>query len=104
LTAHPDISAVFVAFDPGAVAALSAIKAKGMVDDIILVGFDGLPVALKAIKAGEMAATVQQDPARMGAEGVDLALKVIAGQEVPEFTPIDGVLITIDNVDEFLTE
>jgi ribose transport system substrate-binding protein len=104
LTAHPDTSAVFVAFDPGAIAALSAIKQKGMVDDIILVGFDGLPGALKAIKAGEMAASVQQNPTRMGAEGVELALKVIAGEEVPEFTPIDGVLITIDNVDEFLTE
>ena len=104
LTAHPDTSAVFVAFDPGAVAALSAIKAKGMVDDIILVGFDGLPVALKAIKAGEMAASVQQNPTLMGEQGVILALKVIAGEEVPKFTPIDGVLITIDNVDEFLTE
>jgi len=104
LTANPDVTAVFVAFDPGAVAALSAIKQKDMVDQITLVGFDGLPAALKAIKAGEMAASVQQNPALMGAQGVDLALKVILGQTVPEFTPIDGVLITIDNVDEFLAE
>ncbi len=104
LTANPDVTAVFVAFDPGAVAALSAIKQKDMVDQITLVGFDGLPAALKAIKAGEMAASVQQNPALMGAQGIDLALKVILGQTVPEFTPIDGVLITIDNVDEFLTE
>ena len=92
-----------MAFDPGAVAALSVIKQKGLVDQITLVGFDGLPVALKAIKAGEMAASMAQDPARMGSEGVDLALKVINGEEVPEFIPIDGVLITIDNVDELVT-
>ena len=104
LTANPDVVAVFVAFDPGAVAALSVIKQKGLVDQITLVGFDGLPVALKAIKAGEMAASMAQNPARMGSEGVDLALKVINGEKVPEFIPIDGVLITIDNVDEFLTE
>ena len=67
-------------------------------------GFDGLPVALKAIKAGEMAASMAQDPARMGSEGVDLAVRVIMGEEVPKFIPIDGVLITIDNVDQFLTE
>jgi ABC-type sugar transport system substrate-binding protein len=104
LTANPDTVAVFVAFDPGAVAALSVIKQKGLVDQITLVGFDGLPVALKAIKAGEMAASMAQNPARMGSEGVDLALKVVNGETVPEFIPIDGVLITIDNVDEFLTE
>jgi len=104
LSANPDIVAVFVAWDPGAVAALSVIRDKGLLDQITLVGFDGLPVGLKAIKAGEMEATVAQDPARMGSEGVELALKVINGEEVPEFIPIDGVLITADNVDQFLTE
>jgi ribose transport system substrate-binding protein len=104
LTANPDVVVVFVAFDPGAVAALSVIKQKDLVDQITLVGFDGLPVALKAIKAGEMAASMAQNPARMGAEGVELAVKVIMGEDVPKFIPIDGVLITIDNVDEFLTE
>jgi ribose transport system substrate-binding protein len=104
LSANPDIVAVFVAFDPGAVAALSIIRDKGLLDQITLVGFDGLPVALKAIKAGEMEASMAQDPARMGREGMELALKVINGEQVPEFIPIDGVLITADNVDEFLTE
>ena len=104
VTANPDLKAEFVAFDPGAVAALSVLKQKDMLDQVVLVGFDGLPAALKAIKAGEMDATVKQDAARMGAEGVDLALKVMAGQEVPDFIPIDGILITIDNVDEFLQD
>ena len=104
LTANPDVVAVFVAFDPGAVAALSVIRDKGLLDQITLVGFDGLPVALKAIKAGEMEASVAQNPARMGSEGIDLALKVIMGEDVPDFIPIDGIVITADNVDEFLTE
>ena len=104
ITANPDLKAEFVAFDPGAVAALSVLNQKNMVDQVILVGFDGLPAALKAIKAGEMNATVKQDAARMGAEGIDLALKVMAGQDVPDFVPIDGILITIDNVDQFLQD
>jgi ribose transport system substrate-binding protein len=40
----------------------------------------------------------------MGREGVELAVKVIQGEEVPQFTPIDGLLITADNVAEFLEE
>jgi ribose transport system substrate-binding protein len=104
LTANPDLCAIFVAWDPGAVAALSVIKQKGLTDQITLVGFDALPAALKAIKAGEMTATVRQDPDRMGTEGIDLALKVINGEEVPKFTPIDGAIVDASNVDEFLTE
>ena len=87
LTANPDINVVFVAFDPGAVAALSVIRDKGMVDQITLVGFDGLPVALKAIKAGEMAASMAQNPARMGAEGLELAVKVVQGKRFPTLSP-----------------
>jgi ribose transport system substrate-binding protein len=104
LTANPDIVAVFVAWDPGAIAALSVIQQKDLLDQVILVGFDAVPTALTAIQAGEMEATVRQDPARMGREGVELAVKVIQGEEVPQFTPIDGLLITADNVAEFLEE
>jgi ribose transport system substrate-binding protein len=38
----------------------------------------------------------------MGAEGVELAVKIINGESVPEFIPIDGILITQDNVADFM--
>ena len=104
LTAYPDLGAIFVAFDPGAVATLSALRQKDLVGDVILVGFDGLPVGLEAIAAGEMHASVKQDSVRMGAEGVELAIQIIKGEEVPEFVPIDAILITADNVAEFMSE
>jgi ribose transport system substrate-binding protein len=104
LTANPDVCALFAAWDPGAVAALSVVKQKGLLDQITLVGFDALPAALKAIKAGEMEATVRQNPARMGSEGIDLTLKVLKGEEVPKYTPIDGEMIDAANVDQFLTQ
>ena len=104
LTAYPELKAVFVAFDPGAAAAMQEVLLKGMEDQVMVVGFDALPVALKSIAAGEMSATVRQDPAKMGEVGVDLALSVIAGESVETFIPIDGVLITIDNVADYLTE
>jgi ribose transport system substrate-binding protein len=102
LSANPDINAVFVAWDPGAVAALAQIKQAGKLDDIVLVGFDALPVALSAIDAGEMEATIRQDPARMGREGIDLMLSVINGESVPDYTPIDGVVIDAANVKDFM--
>jgi ribose transport system substrate-binding protein len=102
LTANPDLKAIFVAFDPGAAAAASVVKQKGLSDKVAVVGFDALPVMLKAIQAGDASATVRQDPARMGKEGIDLALKVINGETVDKFIPIQGTLITKDNVDQYL--
>ena len=103
LTANPDLKAIFVAFDPGAVAALSVVKQKNLLGKVAVVGFDAIPVALKAIQAGEMNATVRQDPARMGKEGVALILKAIKGEKVEKKTLIPGLLITKDNVAQFLT-
>ena len=102
LTANPDLNAIFVAFDPGAAAAAAIVKQKGLSDKVAVVGFDAIPVMLKAIKAGEAKATVRQDPAKMGKEGVDLILKLLKGEKVEPKTLIPGLLITKDNVDEFL--
>jgi ABC-type sugar transport system substrate-binding protein len=104
LTANPDLNAIFVAFDPGAAAAMQEVLLKGLEDQVMVVGFDALPIALKSIAAGEMSATIRQDPAKMGATGVDLALSIINGDTVETFIPIDGVLITADNVGEYLSE
>ena len=38
----------------------------------------------------------------MGKEGVDLILKLLKGEKVEPKTMIPGVLITKDNVDQFL--
>lgn len=104
LTANPDLGAIFVAFDPGAAAAAAVVKQKGLAGKVLVVGFDALPVALKAIAAGEMAATVRQDPVKMGQESVNLILKILKGESVERKTLIPGLLITKDNVNEFLSQ
>ena len=71
---------------------------------IVVVGFDALPIALKAIDAGEMEATIRQDPARMGSEGVDLAVKIVQGEDVEDFIPIPGLVITKENVADYLSD
>ena len=104
LTANPDLNAIFVAYDPGAAAAASVVDQKGLTGKVLVVGFDALPIMLERIKAGTAAATVRQDPATMGKEGIDLALKVINGETVEPKTLIPGEVITKDNVDQFLNK
>ncbi len=99
---NPDIKAIFAASDPMALAAVSAAKERGILEDTLIVGFDGNPGNLKSIEAGEQAADIKQDNVRMGQESVKNLVGIINGEEVPEFTPIDGILITQDNVADFM--
>ncbi len=92
LQAQPEINAVFAHNDEMALGALEAIKASGR--DIMVVGFDATDDAVKAVKAGEMAATVQQLPKEIGGIGVDTAMKVIAGETVEAYIPVDLALVT----------
>jgi len=104
LNAHPDITAIFGAWDPGALAAKAAVAEKGLLGKILIVGFDGDPAALEAIKNGEIAATIKQDNVKMGRDGVQLLVDIINGKEVPKYIPIMGILIDASNVDQFLQE
>lgn len=101
LQSDPEITAIFAAWDPGALAAVSAAKALGKLDDLVIVGFDGNPANLVAIDEGEQTATIKQDNTRMGIESVQNLVNIIKGEEAPAVVPIDGILITSDNVAEF---
>ncbi len=110
LSAHPDVAGVFSCNDPMAVGAAQALADAGKsgVKDIPVVGFNADEIALKAIKEGSMAATVQQIPYDMGKMTVELATKLMAGEKLTYdnatereiYVPVK--LITPENVDTLL--
>ena len=101
LQSNPDIKAIFAASDPMALAAVSAVKELGRIDDIVIVGFDGNPGNLESIAAGEQSADIKQDNTKMGALSVVNLVALIKGEKVAAFTPIEGILITADNVNDY---
>ena len=103
LQANPKISAIFSSWDPGALAVKQAAKSLGLLDKVIIVGFDGDLSALKAIKAGEILATTRQQPYLMGQSGVDVLSKVFAGKkDYLKEVLIPGEMIDKSNVDKYL--
>ncbi|NQT88723.1 sugar ABC transporter substrate-binding protein [bacterium] len=104
LAANADITAIFNACDPMALAAISAVEEQGRAGKILIVGFDGNPANLKAIEAGEQDADIKQDNVRMGRESVTNLVRIIKGATVPKVVPIHGILITKENVAEFLAK
>jgi ribose transport system substrate-binding protein len=93
LTANPDIAGVFCQNDEMALGAVQAIKARSLSDKVAIVGIDGSPDAITAIKAGEMYATVAQQPDIMGQLGVASAVEILNGQTPPK--QIDVPLKTV---------
>jgi ribose transport system substrate-binding protein len=92
LQGNKDIAAVFAHNDEMALGALQAIQASGR--NIMVVGFDATDDAVKAVNDGKMAATVAQKPALIGDTAVKTALKVLKGEKVENFIPVDLELIT----------
>lgn len=80
LTANPDVCAIFCSNDEEAVGASQAAADLGK--DIIVIGFDGQETAIDALNNGLITASVRQYPSEMGVLGVQLAMKVINGEEI----------------------
>ena len=83
ITSNPAVRAVFCENDPMAAAAAQAcVDAKR--NDILIIGFNADEVALQAIKAGTMVATVAQFPYEMGKLTAKIADQLVKGQK-PKF-------------------
>jgi len=101
LTGHPNIKAVFGSNDNMALGAVQAIKSAGLSGKIIVVGFDANPDAAAAVLAGDMVATVAQNPRNMGRLGVEYALKVKRGEKIDPVIDTGTVLVTKENAAEY---
>jgi simple sugar transport system substrate-binding protein len=95
LTREPNLTAIYSACDDPAIAAARVAKDKGK--KVLVVGYDGLPDAAKAIEAGEMNATIAQFPGRMASLAVDAAVKAIQGKQVNPFIDTGTELVTASN-------
>ncbi len=91
LQANPDVKAIFAQNDEMALGAIGAAKSANK--QILVIGFDGTDDGIKAIQAGDMAATIAQQPDKMGEIGVDTALKLAKGENVEKNIAVDLRLV-----------
>jgi len=99
LARFEDIDLVYAHNDPGAHGAYLAAKAAGREEDIMFVGIDSLPhEGVMYVKQGIMDATFQYPTG--GAEAIDIALKILRGEEVPKEITLGSRVFTQDNVDD----
>jgi ABC-type sugar transport system substrate-binding protein len=99
LTRAPNLTALYSACDDPAIAAAKVAKDKGK--KVLIVGYDGLPDAAKAIAAGDMNATIAQFPGRMATLAVEAAANAVQGKPVKPFIDTGTELVTVKNAAKF---
>jgi len=77
-----DLAVVFSENDQRAIGAAEAIEAAGKKGQILVIGFDGIPLAIEAIKNGLMQGTVAQQPFEMGELGVEVTSQLLNNEKV----------------------
>jgi ribose transport system substrate-binding protein len=99
LTAHPDLDGIFASNESSSVGAVQAIKQKGLVGRVVLVGFDSSPNLIEDLKTGALDSLVLQNPYRMGYEGVKTMVDKLNGQQPPRRIDTGVKLLTKENMD-----
>ncbi|MFJ1916904.1 substrate-binding domain-containing protein [Streptomyces sp. NPDC088147] len=100
LQAHSGVNGVFAENDEMALGAVKALGSKAGTS-VPVVGFDGTPDGLKAVKAGTLYASVAQQPAELGRLAVLNAVKAARGDKVPSMVKVPVKVVTAKNVADF---
>jgi len=95
--AHPGIGILFCANDMMAIGAIRYLQETGR-SQVKVIGFDALDEARKAVRSGQLAVTVDQQPDQQGYLGITIALKLVHGETVPMELEVATRLVTPDSL------
>jgi ribose transport system substrate-binding protein len=94
---HPAIGLVFAANDMMALGAIKYLDETGK-KHVKVAGFDALAEARSAIDKGAMLASIDQQAAEQGYQGVLYAMRLLKGEKVPSETLLNVKLVTAGSI------
>ena len=101
---HPEIDIVMALNDPAAMGAMAALRQAGRLEGVAVYGVDGVTETKDLIAQGHMQATAGQDPRGIGRRAVEQAYKVLGGGQPDPLVKLPTVLITKENVANYMQE
>ncbi|GMQ61045.1 ABC transporter substrate-binding protein [Vallitalea maricola] len=109
IQAHPNIKGMFGANEGSIIGVLNAINELDKVGDIVVIGYDSGKQQQEAIRNGQQAGAVTQDPIGIGYKAVEAAVKAINGEEIEKnidtgFHYYDKTSIDSDEIKALLYE
>jgi erythritol transport system substrate-binding protein len=103
LSKNPDVQGVIAGNDEMALGAINALKDKGKLKNVKVLGFDGNQDAVNAVENGEMVASVLQpivEGTKKAAGQLDSVIRTGQTGVPDEKQALDCTLITKDNADQ----
>ena len=93
LLQHPQAELIFAANDMMALGSLQYLKEAGL-SHVRVAGYDDLEEAQKALAAGQLVATIDQQADQQGSIGAATAFKMLKGEAVAPVVQVDVRLVT----------
>jgi ribose transport system substrate-binding protein len=94
-----DIQGVFVVNETSTGGMLLALQDAGLAGKVKIVGFDGTPAFVAAMRAGQLHAFVLQDPMRMAGLAVETMVDHLLGKAVPKRVDTAAIVVDAANLD-----
>ena len=104
LLQHPDLLGFYCNNDTMALGVVEAVKAAERLGETIVIGTDGISAAYESILAGELTGTVDSFPVLTGEVGMEVALRLLGGQDLPRVVSTPQALVTLENYDRYKSE
>jgi inositol transport system substrate-binding protein len=100
MSTSPDV--IVAANDDMALGAIEAVRARGIADQVKIIGFDALPEALGAVRDGALAGTVEQFPGGQSRKAMQIMVELLKDKKAPEsdLVLLTPIMITKDNLDK----
>ncbi|MFV0333538.1 MAG: substrate-binding domain-containing protein [Tropicimonas sp.] len=101
LQQHPDLIGFYCNNDGMALGVIEAVKAVNLAEQVAVFGTDGISDAYASVRAGDLTGTVDSFPELTGEVAMEVALRLLAGQDLPRVVATPQALITSDNVEQY---
>nr|WP_321445778.1 substrate-binding domain-containing protein [uncultured Cohaesibacter sp.] len=99
LQQHPDLKGFYANNDGMALGVVEAVKSMNKLDQVAVIGTDGISDAYASIRAGELTGTIDSFPVLTGEIAMEVALRLVNGDDLPRVVATPQALITKDNID-----
>ncbi len=86
IQAHPKLKGFFGANEGSIIGVLNGVKEMKKVGKIVVIGYDAGKQQKDAVRSGEEAGAISQDPVGIGYKTVEAAVKALKGETLPKTT------------------
>ncbi|MBI1299014.1 substrate-binding domain-containing protein [bacterium] len=97
LIEYPDIKGVFCANDMMALGVLQYLQEQGRTD-VLVAAFDALDEAKAVLGDGVLVATIDQQAALQGYKGIEVAMRLLHGEQIRGEEFVDVLLVTAETL------